>query len=185
MWGYVCEDFNWTENDASVVCRELGFPPHGKQIRPIAVPQHLSQILSCLSGALSLYSILGAVPTFPFLMSAIDCRGSEEHLIDCPHSEVGHIASCHLHNVVSQVYCAGKCEANISVSFDMFLFLNEDPCNSTGAVRLAYLTNETSVGRVEVCYDGYWGSVCDDYANNVTADVVCRQLGYEEGQIYY
>ena len=25
VWGYVCENFDWTDNDASVVCRELGF----------------------------------------------------------------------------------------------------------------------------------------------------------------
>ena len=30
VWGYVCEDYAWTNNDASVVCKELGFPPQGR-----------------------------------------------------------------------------------------------------------------------------------------------------------
>ena len=29
VWGYVCEDFNWSHNDASVVCREVGLSPQG------------------------------------------------------------------------------------------------------------------------------------------------------------
>ena len=34
-----------------------------------------------------------------------------------------------------------------------------------------------SKGRLEVCSDGYWGSVCREYDDTI-AVVVCRQLGY-------
>jgi len=49
-------------------------------------------------------------------------------------------------------------------------------CNN-GTIRLAG-GQSTKEGRVEICINGVWGSVCDDSWDSNDARVVCRMLGH-------
>ena len=61
---------------------------------------------------------------------------------------------------------------------DEYVCTTVDPglCNE-GSVRLANGSVEQE-GRLEVCINGVWGSVCDYYWDQSDAYVACKQLGY-------
>ena len=52
-----------------------------------------------------------------------------------------------------------------------------------GAIRLQGGTNSLE-GRVEVCNENRWGSVCDDAWGTIDAQVACRQLGFDTTGTY-
>ena len=55
-------------------------------------------------------------------------------------------------------------------------FFTTAPCTN-GDIRLRGSTNSYE-GRVEICNNNAWGTVCDDAWGTPDANVACRQLGF-------
>lgn len=65
----------------------------------------------------------------------------------------------------------------------IFLFLATPttasvPCSNSD-VRLQDGSNERE-GRIEICMNGQWGTICNNLWDDQDATVVCRQLGFSD-----
>ena len=85
----------------------------------------------------------------------VQCRGNETRLIDCPHLPLG------THNC-GHIEDAGVRCTNVTCT--------------QGDIRLQGGTS--TQGRVEICNNNVWGTVCDDFWGTPDAQVACRQLGF-------
>ncbi|XP_019862605.1 PREDICTED: deleted in malignant brain tumors 1 protein-like [Amphimedon queenslandica] len=132
-WGTVCSN-GWTNTDANVVCKQLGYLPMGGRAR---------------SGGDHFGPGVG-----PILMASVDCTGNEESLIEC-RTRSCDATTCSHHNDAG-VTCERNC--------------------TNGEIRLG--DNAVLRGRVEVCINNIWTTICASYWTDKEATVICSQLGY-------
>ena len=103
----------------------------------------------------------------------------ESRLIDCPYDS--HIADC-THSQDAGVQCVPRTlHSQRCIVIDTCLHLQTSPLCLTGCIHgsIRLSNGSTSMeGRVEVCLNGDWGTVCGKGWSTVDANVACRQLGY-------
>ena len=108
------------------------------------------------------------------------CSGNEGHLLDCPRDN----KNCN-HDRDAGVLCFGELRAQNVIKPSRLLVcicIGEiiENCIEEDNIRLSNGEPDGSSGRVEVCLDGHWGTVCDDGWDINDATTVCRQLGYTD-----
>nr|XP_055031863.1 deleted in malignant brain tumors 1 protein-like isoform X3 [Misgurnus anguillicaudatus] len=151
VWGTVCDDF-WDLSDAAVVCRELGCG--------VATEAKSNAYFGQGSGQI--------------WMDDVQCTGNETTLTNCTATPRG-IHNCG-HNEDAGVICLfGRTQTTATPSTSTQEISNTS-ISGFKDIRLVNGGNLCS-GRVEVLYNGVWGTVCDDFWDLSDAAVVCRQLG--------
>lgn len=94
-WGTVCHG-GWGNTDARVVCRQLGFNPHGITSLCMLI-WFVPSILISVTGAVPILSAFYGRGTGP----NVRCIGNETRLMDCPS---GAVSGCR-HNHDAGVLC--------------------------------------------------------------------------------
>ena len=152
VWGTVCDDA-WGNIDAQVACNQLGYTNPG-------------------ATAITLGDVTDG--TGQIWLDNVQCTGTETRLIDCPRNALGS------HN------CGHSEDAGVNC-ISKFIFLQRNNSSTImcvyavtvcthGDIRLQGGTARS--GRVEICNNGVWGTVCDDLWGTADAQVSCRQLGF-------
>ena len=115
----------------------------------------------------------------------VGCIGTESSLLSCSNRGIG-VHSCK-HSEDVGVRCLGMqllyhSLRNMYTIFFLFFFFFDwfyvVPSNCTDSqVRLRGGLNHRE-GRVEICINRVWGTICDTFWDYREAQVVCRQLGF-------
>ncbi|GAB1610322.1 deleted in malignant brain tumors 1 protein-like isoform X1, partial [Argonauta hians] len=152
VWGTVCDD-QFDDRDARVVCRMMGY-------RTGRARQ------SALFGRGSGQIWLDDLNCFGFESSLFTCRSHGWGRHDCTHDED------------ASVICSNAIQPPVHTRKDEII-----PTTTPVPVSVRLAGSDSPFyGRVEILYEGKWGTVCDDDWDTQDAQVVCRMLNLRGGQ---
>ena len=117
---------------------------------------HFSSSLSSLGARSFRFAYFGQ-GIGPIWLDNVQCSGNEQFLVNCTANAIG------VHN------CGHYEDAGVRCSIP-----GASECIH-GQARLVRGFNKFE-GQLEVCYNGKWGTVCDDYFDQVDANVACLTI---------
>ncbi|XP_078391186.1 scavenger receptor cysteine-rich type 1 protein M130-like [Cetorhinus maximus] len=154
-WGTVCDD-HWGDEEAAVVCRQLG----------------------CGGAKVVVNSSAFGLKKGKIWLDDMNCTGREASLSECAHRQWGESdcsykedagVICEKEDLEKLQKMLNKCSGNY------YRTKGEEICADPTGFRLADGPHRCW-GRVEIELNGTWGTVCDDLWNAMSTKVVCEQL---------
>ena len=101
IWGTVCDHF-WDDHDASVVCRMLGYSPHGRPIQILCITSDM-----CTNVGASALTDLFTEGTWYIHINDLNCTGNESSIWNCPMNGLADYSCYHYDDAA--VICQCEC----------------------------------------------------------------------------
>lgn len=161
IWGTICAQ-GLDNSAAKVICRQIGYK-EGKFLNP-----HESKGKNfCMNYEGVNYC---GVQYSPILYSHLNCQGNEESISDC-YRKMADKSFC-THQYDALIEC-GNMDTEQYVSFD---------ANTVRLIDASNNPTSTGIGRLEIL-KGSWGTVCNTKFTKKSAQVICKQMGYLDGNM--
>ncbi len=160
-WGTICAQ-GLDNNAAKIICKQIGYKD-GKFLNP-----HESKGNNFCSNYEGVNYC--GVQYSPILFSHLNCQGNEENIFDC-YRKMADKSFC-THQYDALIEC-GNMDTEQYVAFD------------ANTVRLMDSSNnptQTGIGRLEIL-KGNWGTLCNSKFTKKSAQVICKQMGYIDGNM--